>query len=162
MKKGLLSSLCIVGLTLILVGCSNQNKKSEARSESSQISTTSTQGSGEDEGTEMTTSEDKSHVRSKFTATLSEDATQSEKDSEQIRLILSEVNAEEDPENILPMLSNDGVILNVKKDQLGEDTSIEVLKKGSKITFVLKGIPMMTMSLPPQVAGNSVEQVTAN
>ncbi|MGM0124136.1 hypothetical protein IGI37_001510 [Enterococcus sp. AZ194] len=159
MKKSSLCALLTISLGLVLVGCSNETKKPQASTETSQSISSSTKESSEKE---MSSTEDKSQTRSEFTATLSEDAKENEKDKNQLRLILNEVTAKVDPENIIGSFSNGGVILNVATDQLGEKTSLASLKKGTEVTFVLNKTPIMTMSLPPQIPGNSIETVTSN
>lgn len=74
-------------------------------------------------------------------------------------MVLTKVEAIEDPESILNMMKNDGVILNVSEGQLANGLKEEDLKSGDKIQFTLVDLPAMTMSIPPQVAGNSVLKV---
>lgn len=74
-------------------------------------------------------------------------------------MVLKEVEAVEDPEKMIGMMKNDGVILNVTTEQLADGLTESSLKTGDKIQFTLVGLPAMTMSIPPQVVGNSVIKV---
>ena len=139
-----------------LTACSTNDKKDNSASSTTELLK-------ESSGQEMTqTSTDDHQTRSKFTAILIDDASENEDTQKTIRLSLSEVKAIEDPENILPMMQSNGVILNVTTEQFGEETSLATLKKGTEISFVLNGLPIMTMSIPPQIPGSAVDQVTIN
>lgn len=152
MKKMIISGVMMV--TLFALGACTPNK-------------TEVKGSGEttmtsknDESTEQTTnSSDKENKQAVFTAVLVEDGKQNDTVDKSIRLVLKEVEAVEDPEKMVNMMKNDGVILNVDSEQLGDGITADNLKAGDKVQFTLVGLPAMTMSIPPQVAGNSVIKV---
>ncbi|EOL46064.1 hypothetical protein RV11_GL001210 [Enterococcus phoeniculicola] len=153
MKKLIIWTMIAGSAGILLAGCSKNNTKPNTT-----VSTTEL--SKESSGKKMTeTTSETPQTRSEFTAVLSDDATENKDTQKTIRLALDEVAAVKDPETILPMMQNDGVILNVTKEQLSKDSDLTTLKKGTKITFILTGLPVMTMSIPPQIPGNSVEQV---
>ncbi|OYS23573.1 hypothetical protein CBF73_07890, partial [Lactobacillus taiwanensis] len=76
-------------------------------------------------------------------------------DTIQIKVV--NVDEIEDPENIGTSFDNDGVTLNVSNDQLVGGK--ESFQKGDEIKFTLKEKPIMTMSIPPQIPGNSIVEV---
>lgn len=98
---------------------------------------------------------EKNEEQAIFTGTLSEDV---QVDGETLRLSLKEIEAIHDPENILKSMKNDGVILNAKED-LVKNVKKEELKSGVKVKFTLKKMAIMTMSLPPQIPGNSIVSI---
>lgn len=81
----------------------------------------------------------------------------SETDSSILQLTLQSVQAITDSENIVPAFETDGVVLNVPIEKLS--TEPDALTVGSTVTCTLKGLPIMTMSIPPQIPGNSIEKV---
>ncbi|MGX7245697.1 hypothetical protein ACWOC1_12715 [Enterococcus quebecensis] len=104
-------------------------------------------------------SKDQKQEQAVFTAVLVEDAKKNDTVDKSIRLVLNQVEAIEDPEKVVNMMKNEGVILNVSNEELAGGITEEELKTGDKIQFTLVGLPAMTMSIPPQVAGNSVIKV---
>ncbi|MBF8808104.1 MAG: hypothetical protein IC227_07005 [Enterococcus lacertideformus] len=64
----------------------------------------------------------------------------------------------EDPENIGTSFENDGVTLNATIEQLYGGK--EVFHKGDQVQFILTDKPVMTMSIPPQIPGNSIIEVS--
>ncbi|EOL43372.1 hypothetical protein [Enterococcus caccae] len=153
MKKIVITTLVV--FTLISLGaCTNNNKNLPKGSEETSMSSKKDQATDE-------TSNTKEQARSQsiFTAILVEDAKKNDTVDHSIRLVLKEVEAVEDPEKIITMMKNDGVILNVPKEQLADGITESDLKSGNKIQFTLVGLPAMTMSIPPQVAGNSVIKI---
>ncbi|MEI5988873.1 hypothetical protein [Enterococcus crotali] len=153
MKKIVLSLLSII--TLISLGACTGNEKNSSKGSSETVMTSKKEQSSEHTSSSL----DKENSQSIFTAVLVEDAKKNETIDQSIRLVLNKVEAIEDPEEILNMMKNDGVILNVLTEQLTKGVTEESLKKGDKIQFTLAGLPAMTMSIPPQVAGNSVIKV---
>ncbi|WP_086312800.1 hypothetical protein A5821_000352 [Enterococcus sp. 7F3_DIV0205] len=151
MKKRVLTILTI--LTLVSLGACAKNKQNSPKG-SEETAMSSKQNKATDE-----TSNDNEQAKSIFTAVLGEDAKENETVDHSTRLVLKEVEAIEDPEKIIGMMKNDGVILNVSKDQFADGITSNELKKGDKIQFTLVGLPAMTMSIPPQVAGNAVIKV---
>lgn len=151
MKKFLIAILAIS--TVLTIGACTKNTKNESK-ESGATSMTSKK--------EQSTEQSSGNIEQKkslFTAVLIEDAKKNETVDQSIRLVLTKVEAIEDPESILNMMKNDGVILNVSEEQLANGLKEENLKSGDKIQFTLVDLPAMTMSIPPQVAGNSVLKV---
>ena len=62
-----------------------------------------------------------------------------------MRLHLENIQAESDPESIVPLFSH-GVILNILVEQLEESIPLSHLKKGTKVRFTVVGLPPMTIS----------------
>lgn len=154
MKKTTSITLGIICALFVLGACTANNK------DESKGSTETSMMSKKEESTEQTSkSSDKTQEQSIFTALLVEDGKKNETVDQSIRLVLNEVEAVKDPEEILNMMKNDGVILNVSTEQLAAGLTEADLKVGDKIQFTLVGLPAMTMSIPPQVAGNSVIKV---
>lgn len=102
------------------------------------------------------TTTDSESAEAVFTGVLKEDAAAEESDT--VRIVLGDVEAVTDPENMAESFKNDGVILNVGADQL--DAKKEELTKGVKVTFTTSSLSIMTMSIPPQIPGNSIISVT--
>lgn len=153
MKK--MVAIAAMIITLISLGACTQNKK-----ESSKGSEKTSMSSQKDQVTDETyKSENKEKSQSIFIAVLVEEAKKNDTVDQSTRLVLKDVKAVEDPEKILDTMKNDGVILNVSKEHFVEGTEESDLKTGDKIQFTLVVLPAMTMSIPPQVAGNSVVKV---
>ena len=153
MKKIVITILTV--FTLASLGACVQNKKDSSKgSEETSMSSRKNQATNE-----TTNTKDKEETESVFKAVLVEDAKKNDTVDQSTRLVLKEVEAVEDPENIIDMMKNDGVILNVSKEQLAAEMTESDLKTGDKIQFTLVGLPAMTMSIPPQVVGNSVIKV---
>lgn len=149
MKKSLV--ILLTGFALFALGAcgSNQDKSTK---ESSETSMSSQEQQSDD-------SQSNEQSESIFTATLTEDAVKNDTVDQSIRLVLDDVKAEEDPDEILNSFKNDGVILNVAEDQFADGTTEETLKKGDQVRFTLKANSIMTMSIPPQIPGNSIVKV---
>ncbi|MBL1230144.1 hypothetical protein IW492_12965 [Enterococcus sp. BWB1-3] len=154
MKKVKMILLAAVSI-FILGACGSGNNTSNESSESSVAKEESTSQTGEQSWSGSSDSQWSSLV-SVFTGVLSEDAEAAEHDGA-IRLVLNSIEAVDDPEVFLPMMETDGVILNVSEDQLAEGLTLDQLKSGDKVQFTLTGMPAMTASIPPQVAGNAVK-----
>lgn len=153
MKRVVIVTLMI--FSLIVLGACTGNKK-EALKESGE---TATMSENEQSTEQKPTNESKEQSQSVFTAVLVEDAKKNDTVEQSTRLVLDNVTAIEDSGEIINMMKNDGVILNVSDEQFAKDISTENLKTGDKIQFTLVGLPAMTMSIPPQVVGNSVIKV---
>ena len=136
MKKWLLGSL--LGLSLVFVaGCGTNNDTPESQ--------------------ESTQSSEAMESKTVFTGTLTENLKESALDAKNVLLFLENVEAIEDPENIVPTFTEMGVGINVDT----EDISYwRAWRKGSKVEVTLKGLPATTASIPPQVAGNALENIT--
>ncbi|URZ87946.1 hypothetical protein [Floricoccus penangensis] len=95
---------------------------------------------------------------SEFQGIIAEKVLPNEDVSKTYRVFLSNIEAISDDENLLPILNNFGLVLNLVKEQF-QGIRPNKLKVGDKVIFSLKGIPPMTMSIPPQVAGIAVEYI---
>lgn len=138
---------------LVLLGACGQQKNNTKESSGETVSTEQSTS----ESTSETSSESTAEVSeaSVFTGTLSEDASAIENDGS-IRIPLNGIEAVSDPEEMLPSFQTNGVILNAQEAQLSDGLTVEQLKAGDKVRFTLAGLPIMTMSIPPQVPGNSI------
>lgn len=114
-----------------------------------------------EESSEAAVSESSSteEMKSIFTATLVEDAKANEDAGKTYRLVLTDVKAVQDPEGIEKQFKNDGVILNITDRQLHAGQTMADFTSGKTVTVTLKGLPIMTMSIPPQIPGNSIDDV---
>jgi hypothetical protein len=145
MKKAALT-MVVLSLSVFLSACGTKEKTKES-SETSMTTTVST---------ENATPISENAI---FVGTLAEDASKNAEAETSFRLVLTEIKAEKDPEDILNMMKNDGVVLNVLPSQLKNDPGLESLKKGEHIRFTVRGVPAMTMSIPPQMIGNAIESI---
>lgn len=93
-----------------------------------------------------------------FTGKLAEAGVLNETQPLSMRLHLENIQAESDPESIVPLFSH-GVILNILVEQLEESIPLSHLKKGTKVRFTVVGLPPMTMSIPPHVGGQAIELI---
>ncbi|MBL1224995.1 hypothetical protein [Enterococcus sp. BWR-S5] len=140
---------------LVLLGACGQKKDASEESSETKVSTEQSTNQSTENSTD---SADKVSEVSVFTGTLTEDATVMDNDNG-IRISLNGIEVVSDPEAILPMMENDGVILNAQESQLSEGVTVDTLKAGDKIRFTLTGLPIMTMSIPPQIPGNSISLI---
>lgn len=125
---------------LLFTACSNQP-------EHAQPETTDQTASSKEQNTMPTIFTGK--ITSSFTT---------ESDSSVLSIVLHSVEAVHDPDAIVAAFQKDGVIVHVPTDHLGEITP-EQLSEGTIIQCTLKEVPVMTMSIPPQLPGNSVEKI---
>lgn len=142
--------------TIILIGaCSVSDKKQSKNSESSQLETAL------ESSTSTVDSKEKANEgeTSIFTGILTEDASLSDGEDKTIRLVLNNIEAVEDPDEMEKTMKNDGVVLNISEDQLASGITEKELKKDDTVQFSLNSMPVMTMSLPPQIPGMSVKSV---
>lgn len=95
---------------------------------------------------------------SEFKGTIMEEVLFNGDVSKTYRVFLKNIEAISDDDNLLPILNNFGLVLNLVKEQF-QDIRPNKLKVGDKVIFSLEGIPPMTMSIPPQVAGVAVEYI---
>lgn len=70
-------------------------------------------------------------------------------------IFLEEIKAIEDPEGIVNIFQDMGVGMTIDTEHI----DLNDWKKGKEVEVVLTGIPVMTMSIPPQLAGNSIKSV---
>ena len=120
-------------------------------------------GSQSDSGTSKTTKNSESTANSTveseattiFTGVLQENAKAG--DNETIQLFLNDIEAVDDQETIVPNFQTDGVILHAPQESF--DGEVSDLTKGKTVQVTLTGLPVMTMSIPPQVPGNSIKTV---
>lgn len=136
--KRIVSCLTLATTFLLLTACGNQSTN--------------------DGQTTETTSNSSTHDQSIFTGTVDE-VTESDEEDQIIRVKLVDVKAKIDPENIGTSFEHDGVILNAPEEKI--KPSVDALSEGTEIELTLAKTPVMTMSLPPQIPGNSIIQVLA-
>lgn len=136
--KRIVSCLTLATTFLLLTACGNQSTN--------------------DEQTAETTSNSLAQDQSVFTGTV-EEVTESDDEDQIIRVKLVDVKAKIDPENIGTSFANDGVILNAPTDKIKPNG--DALSEGTEVELTLAKKPVMTMSLPPQIPGNSIIQVLA-
>lgn len=140
--------------TIILIGaCGVNDKKQNEDLEDSQSETSLESSKGD---TKVTTNEEETSI---FTGILTEDAQLNDGNDKTIRLVLTDIEAVEDPDEMEKTMKNDGVVLNISEDQLANGLTEKELKKGDKVQFSLKSMPVMTMSIPPQIPGMSVKSI---
>ncbi|MDT0368800.1 hypothetical protein [Enterococcus faecium] len=144
--RAIFSSISVVGLFFLLAGCGS------ADSNTGSVDSI-------DAGQTVKTSSTKTERQSIFVGTI-ESITQVEAEEETLQLKLVDVMAKEDPANMGTSFSNDGVILNPTAEKISVD--INELKIGDKVQFTLVEMPIMTMSIPPQVPGDSIIDVSLN
>lgn len=119
----------------------------------------STMKSSHSKNSESTASTSEAKAKAVFTGKLAENASQNDTQDRSLRLILKNVKAVEDPENIGPMMVNDGVILNIAEDQLAKGTAKDDMRAGDTIQFTTDSMVPMTASIPPQIPGMAVLSV---
>lgn len=90
-----------------------------------------------------------------FTATV-ESVTELETQESAVQILLTDVEAVQDSENATTSF-NDGVAINVDPATL--DFDFNDLKSGDKLKVSLDHPAIMTMSIPPQIPGNSILSV---
>ena len=90
-----------------------------------------------------------------FTATV-ESVTELETQESAVQILLTDVEAVQDSENATTSF-NDGVAINVDPATL--DFNFNDLKAGDKLKVSLDHPAIMTMSIPPQIPGNSILSV---
>ena len=90
-----------------------------------------------------------------FTATV-ESVTELETHESAVQIFLTDVEAVQDSENATTSF-NDGVAINVDPATL--DFNFNDLKAGDKLKVSLDHPAIMTMSIPPQIPGNSILSV---
>ncbi|MGL4696889.1 hypothetical protein [Enterococcus larvae] len=139
-------------LLVLLGACGQQNN---ATKESSESSVSTEQSTNQSTADSTSGSKDQASESSVFTGVLAEDANVTDSDNS-IRISLDKIEAVSDPEEMLPSFQTNGVILNAQEEQLAEGLTVEQLKAGDKIQFTLAELPIMTMSIPPQIPGNSI------
>lgn len=131
-----------------LAACTSKKSNDKPIETSTSTSTTTQESTNESEGT--------------FTAVIDGDVSQNETVDKSYRFLLKDVDSTDDPNDILPVMKNNGVVLNLEKSQLPADFKIEDYKDGQKVKFIIKGLAPMTASIPPQVAGNAVKSLEKN
>lgn len=138
MKKRVIASLTCV-LLIVLSGC-GKNKLDV-------LSTDSSMTSEVKESTDM-------KELSRYKGTLKQDA---QLDEESVSLAFDKVEAIQDSEGMIDSLNADGVVLNIDKKSLSKTVNLDELKQDVEVEFTLESPVMMTFSIPPQIAGNSVK-----
>lgn len=115
--------------------------------------TTETESTVESTNSMSTTKEEE--IVTIFTATV-ESVTELETQESAVQIFLTDVEAVQDSENATTSF-NDGVTINVDPATL--DFDFNDLKAGDKLKVSLDHPAIMTMSIPPQVPGNSILSV---
>lgn len=115
--------------------------------------TTNTESTVESTNSMSTTKEEE--IVTIFTATV-ESVTELETQESAVQIFLTDVEAVQDSENATTSF-NDGVTINVDPATL--DFDFNDLKAGDKLKVSLDHPAIMTMSIPPQVPGNSILSV---
>ena len=139
--KILFSTMIVAGLLFTLTGCGNEDPSkasidSISAETSTEVSNSATQGQSIFNG---------------------EIESISEPDDSTIQIKVINVKEIKDSENIGSSFTNDGVILNVSDEQLKDGK--EAFEKGDQIEIVLVENSIMTMSIPPQIPGNSIVEI---
>lgn len=132
--------LVILLALLLFTACSNQSEPEHTQATKQTTST-------KEENTMTTIFTGK--ITSSYTA---------ESDPSVLSIVLHSVEAINDPDAIVSAFKNDGVIVHVPVDTL-EEVPPEQLSEGSIVQCTLKEVPIMTMSIPPQLPGNSIEKI---
>ena len=115
--------------------------------------TTDTESTVESTNSMSTTKEEE--IVTIFTATV-ESVTELETHESAVQIFLTDVEAVQDSENATTSF-NDGVTINVDPATL--DFNFNDLKAGDKLKVSLDHPAIMTMSIPPQIPGNSILSV---
>lgn len=158
MKIGIMTMLASVVL-LGTAGCSAMTPPAGSSTEVSSNPTADCidcQVAGTTTGTK--TSEEMAAIETVFTATIKEDLTYV-KDNDYYKLWVENPVAVTDQENILKSFQSEGVVLNLSPEQVPQDIQ-EQLTTGEQVEVKLVGIPIMTMSIPPQLPGRSIIEVS--
>ncbi|MDT2837797.1 hypothetical protein P7H50_13100 [Enterococcus durans] len=139
--KILFSTMIAAGLLFTLTGCGNEDPSkasidSISAETSTEVSNSATQGQSIFNG---------------------EIESISEPDDSTIQIKVINVKEIKDSENIGSSFTNDGVILNASEEQLKDGK--EAFEKGDQIEIVLVENSIMTMSIPPQIPGNSIVEI---
>ncbi|HJG21931.1 hypothetical protein F6X86_07255 [Enterococcus durans] len=139
--KILFSTMIVAGLLFTLTGCGNEDPSkasidSISAETSTEVSNSATQGQSIFNG---------------------EIESISEPDDSTIQIKVINVKEIKDSENIGSSFTNDGVILNASEEQLKDGK--EAFEKGDQIEIVLVENSIMTMSIPPQIPGNSIVEI---
>lgn len=139
--KILFSTMIVAGLLFTLTGCGNEDPSkasidSISAETSTEVSNSATQGQSIFNG---------------------EIESISEPDDSTIQIKVINVKEIKDSENIGSSFTNDGVILNASEEQLKDGK--KAFEKGDQIEIVLVENSIMTMSIPPQIPGNSIVEI---
>ena len=141
MKKIINGSLIL--FSVILLGACTTTNTESTQSESMVESSNSMSTTKEEE------------IVTIFTATV-ESVTELETQESAVQILLTDVEAVQDSENATTSF-NDGVAINVDPTTL--DFDFNDLKAGDKLKVSLDHPAIMTMSIPPQIPGNSILSV---
>lgn len=141
MKKIINGSLILFSV-MLLGACTTTNTES-----------TQSESMVESNNSMSTTKEEE--IVSIFIATV-ESVTELETQESAVQILLTDVEAVQDSENATTSF-NDGVAINVDPATL--DFDFNDLKAGDKLKVSLDHPAIMTMSIPPQIPGNSILSV---
>ena len=142
MKKIINGSLILFSV-ILLGACTTTTNTESTQSESMVESSNSMSTTKEEE------------IVTIFTATV-ESVTELETQESAVQILLTDVEAVQDSENATTSF-NDGVAINVDPTTLYFD--FNDLKAGDKLKVSLDHPAIMTMSIPPQIPGNSILSV---
>lgn len=136
-------------ISISLAGCGAQSTSSTGSSTTENIAVSSTTAASE-------TTEDEAMMETSFTGVIQETPETSGQDP--ISIYLKDVQSLQDDEDIVASFESDGVILHVPAEAFTSDLTDFI--EGAKVEVHLQGVPVMTMSIPPQIPGNSIKSVT--
>ena len=142
MKKIINGSLILFSV-MLLGACTTTTNTESTQSESMVESNNSMSTTKEEE------------IVTIFIATV-ESVTELETQESAVQILLTDVEAVQDSENATTSF-NDGVAINVDPTTL--DFDFNDLKAGDKLKVSLDHPAIMTMSIPPQIPGNSILSV---
>ena len=142
MKKIINGSLILFSV-MLLGACTTTTNTESTQSESMVESSNSMSTTKEEESVTI------------FTATV-ESVMELETHESAVQILLIDVEAVQDSENATTSF-NDGVTINVDPATL--DFNFNDLKAGDKLKVSLDHPAIMTMSIPPQIPGNSILSV---
>ncbi|WP_312540865.1 hypothetical protein [Enterococcus sp.] len=134
---------------VILTACGQGSGTAATSTELSEAQSTT-------QSTTSSTAQEEASETMIFRGTIQQEATTGSDDT--IQVFLKDVEAVEDSEDVVKNFENDGVILHVPIAAF--DGDVTDLSKGTVVEATLQGLPIMTMSIPPQIPGNSIKQVT--
>lgn len=143
MKKIMLPAVVLLSV-FVLAGCASGGNEESSNSESEGTSMNMSS-----ETTDLSSSESQEMV---FTATVVS-VTELETKEPAVQILLEDPVALEDSEDAIGSFQN-GVALNVNPETL--EMAVEEIEVGSQLKVTLAHPAVMTMSIPPQVPGNSI------
>lgn len=147
MKKQVILGLSLAAV-LLLTACGSPENNNASSGDN-------TPSESSENASSVANSSLESETATVFTGIIQEDARAGSDDT--FQLFLKDVAAVEDEDQVVQSFQNDGVILHVPIEAYSGE--IEELVEGDKVQVSLQGVPIMTMSIPPQIPGNSIQKV---